>query len=110
MVQYEKELEKKTELLAKCEMCECCVPDAKSCYINHAKLTFLCLQCYNDIPSEAETERMVEKLRAYRKVWACKKLEYQSFISVATEVNLSDKTPESVCLEALSITDVQGSG
>jgi hypothetical protein len=51
---------------------------------------------------------MVEKLRAYQKLWACKKLEYESFINIAKEVKLSDNTHETVCLEALSITDVQG--
>ncbi len=108
MVLFEKQLERKTELLAKCEMCECCVPSARDCYVNHARLTFLCLQCYEDIPSEAETERMVEKLRAYQTLWAAKKIAYESFINIAKEVNLSDKTPESVCLEGLTVADVQG--
>ena len=108
MVLFEKELERKTELLATCEMCGGNVPDAKSCYVDHSKLTFLCVQCFTDIPSEAETERMIAKLIAYQKLWSDKKAEYVKFISVAKEVNLPLQTPETVCLEALSITDVQG--
>ena len=94
MVLFEKQLEHKTELLAKCEMCECCVPDAKSCYVNHARLTFLCLQCYDDIPTLEETERMVSKLRLHQKTWAEKKAEYQSFISIATPVVKPTEMPE----------------
>ena len=82
------------------------MPDAKSCYVDHSRLTFLCVQCFADIPSSEETERMIAKLIAYQKLWSEKKLAYQSFIPVAKEVIL--KTPETVCLEALSITDVQG--
>jgi len=108
MVQFENENERKTELIAKCEMCECCIPSARDCYVNHARLTFLCFGCYEDIPNGFETERMVEKLRAYQKLWAERKAGYASLINIAKEVKLSDKTPESVCLEALSITDVQG--
>ena len=110
MVQFERELERKTELLAKCELCGGCVPDAKSCYINHAKLTFLCLQCYDDIPTLEECEVMVSKLRLHQKTWEERKVAYESFVSTAKEVNLSEKTPESVCLDALGIADVQGSG
>jgi ribosomal protein L40E len=108
MVQFEKEIQKQTELLAVCEMCASNVPDAKSCYVDHSRLTFLCIQCFADIPSEAETERMVAKLIAYQKLWAEKKAGYVKFITVAKEVNLSENTPETLCLDALSIADVQG--
>ena len=110
MVLFEKMNERKTELVAMCEMCESPVQSAQDCYVDHSRLTSMCVTCFHHIPSLEETEQMVAKLRAYQKLWAGKKELYQSFISVAKEVNLPLQTPETVCLEALSVADVQGSG
>ena len=80
MVYIENEAQKKTEILAVCQLCECKIPNAHSCYIDTVKLEFLCKDCYNDTPSISEMEALIEKIRKEQRRWSEKKLQFQPFL------------------------------
>jgi hypothetical protein len=85
MVFTEVEAHKKTEILAVCEMCECKIPNAKSCYCNPTLLTFMCIECFSHVPTIQEMELLIEKIREQQIEWTIKKEKYISFSQLGIE-------------------------
>jgi len=92
MVYTEKEAQKKTELLAVCEMCECKIPNAKSCYCNPTLLTFMCVECFSHVPTIKEMEALIEKIKENQILWSEKKEKYISFLELSAQVIQPDET------------------
>ena len=85
MVFTEEEAFKKTQIMAVCEMCDCKIPDAKSCYCNPVLITFMCVDCFSSVPTIKEMETLIDKIKQRQKEWTIKKETYVSFLSMTGE-------------------------
>lgn len=83
MVMIEQEAVKKKEMCAMCSMCELPVKDAKSCYIDPVDFTFLCKDCWSNIPTIDEMEALILKIRDNQRHWTDKLEKYKPFLSLA---------------------------
>jgi hypothetical protein len=93
MVYTEVEAQKKTELLAVCEMCESKIPNAKSCYVNPVEMKFLCVKCFSDVPSVADAEELCRKIIKHQAFWSKRKDEFVSFSTLgAKSVDVTHQT------------------